>query len=86
MEHKSQEGYKSQDFPDYMCKNPLILACHNNDYPAIELLMSQDTDNRASQSNASSRPRDANRKEGDGNQKGGGTNFYLVQFSPKTTT
>ena len=40
--HLRQEDYASPDFPSYTCENPLILACHNNDYPAIEMLMPQD--------------------------------------------
>ena len=44
MKHVSQEDYVSPDFPSYTCENPLILACQNNDYAAIELLMSQETE------------------------------------------
>ena len=83
MRHISQEDYVSSDFPDYTCENPLILACHNNDYAAIELLMPPGTDNGSSRSNAVADQGVSQR--GDAKHKGGGTNLLLAKFSPKTT-
>ena len=91
IKQESQKDYVSPDFPSYMCDNPLILACHNNDYAAIQMLMPKETGTDSSHKTPSKAladvgfpvQKDTKPEREDAYQKDGGTSLLFSQISPE---